>query len=135
MEVRSNVTNIKISGTHTFDQRIDYRLITPLRSKRVSDPQAEQALQEDAQGNSRLFLKITGTTDNYRIAYDTEAVKQKIVADLKKEVEELKDAFRAKGKKKEKELEVSKEEYFDWQKPFIVGSITRSPPGYNRSAA
>lgn len=114
MEVRSNVSNIKISGTHTFDQRIDYRLITPLRSKRVSDPEAEEALEEDAQGNSRLFLKITGTTDNYRIAYDTEAVKKKIVSDLKKEVEELKDAFRSKGKKKEKELEVSKEEYFDW---------------------
>ncbi|MGC1243934.1 MAG: AsmA-like C-terminal region-containing protein [Chryseosolibacter sp.] len=114
MEVRSNVTNIRISGTHTFDQRIDYRLITPLRRKRISDPEAEGALEADAQGNSRLFLKITGTTDDYRIAYDTEAVKKKIVADLKKEVEELKDAFRSKGKKKEKELEVSKDEYFDW---------------------
>lgn len=114
MEVKNNVTDIRISGTHTFDQRIDYRLITPLRRKRITDPDAEGALEEDAQGNSRLFLKIAGTTDDYRIAYDTEAVKKKIVSDLKKEVAELKDAFKSREKKKKKELELSNEEYFDW---------------------
>lgn len=113
MEVRSNVTNIVISGTHTFDQQINYRLITPLRRKRLN-PEEAAATELDAQGRSRLFLKITGTTDNYRIAYDTEAVKNKIVSDLKKEVQELKDAFRTKGKKDEKELQLSKEEYFEW---------------------
>jgi hypothetical protein len=115
MEVQSNITNIKISGTHTFDQRIDYRLITPLRRKRIIETAAEDALEQDNQGNSRLFLKITGTTDDYRIAYDTEAVKKKIVSDLKKEVQELKDAFRSNGKKKKKEVELSQEEYFDWE--------------------
>lgn len=115
MEVRSNVTDIKISGTHTFDQRINYRLITPLRRKRVVETAADGALEEDGQGNSRLFLKITGTTDDYRILYDTEAVKKKIVSDLKREVQELKDAFKSKGKKQEKEVKVSEEEYFDWE--------------------
>ena len=115
MEVRSNVTDIKISGTHTFDQRINYRLITPLRRKRVIEAAAEGAWEEDSQGNSRLFLKITGTTDDYRILYDTEAVKKKIVNDLKKEVQELKEAFKSKGKKPEKEVELTKDEYFDWE--------------------
>jgi hypothetical protein len=116
MEVGSNITDIKISGTHTFDQRIDYRLITPLRRKRIVEAAAEEATEHDDQGNSRLFLKIIGTTDEYRILYDTEAVKKKIANDLKQEVRELKDAFRSKGKKKEKEKEVelSSEEYFDW---------------------
>lgn len=115
MAVRSNVTDIKISGTHTFDQRIDYRLITPLRPKRVIEAAADGAWEKDNQGNSRLFLKITGTTDDYRILYDTEAVKKKIVNDLKEEVQELKDAFKSKSKKQEKEVEVNKEEYFDWE--------------------
>jgi hypothetical protein len=114
MEVKSNITNIRISGTHTFDQRIDYRLITPLRRKRVIEAAAEGATEEDNQGNSRLFLKIVGTTDDYRILYDTDAVKKKIVSDLKKEVQELKDAFKSNGKKKEKEVELNSEEYFDW---------------------
>jgi hypothetical protein len=43
--------------------------------------------------------------------YDTEAVKKKIIADLKKEVQELKDIF--KNKKKKKDIELSTEE-FDW---------------------
>jgi hypothetical protein len=114
MEVGTNVTDIRISGTHTFDQRIDYRLITPLRPKRIVEAAAEGATESDGQGNSRLFLKIVGTTDDYKILYDTEAVKKKIVNDFKKEVQELKDAFKSKSKKQEKEVELSQEEYFDW---------------------
>jgi hypothetical protein len=114
MEVRNNITDIKISGTHSFDQRIDYRLITPLRRKRIVEADAQNATEEDSQGHARLFLKITGTTDEYRIAYDTEAVKKKIVSDLKREVKELKDAFKSKGKQKEKEVELDKEDYFEW---------------------
>lgn len=116
MEVGTNVTNILISGTHTFDQRIDYRVISPLRRKRIVEAAAESAIEHDQQGNSRLFLKITGTTDNYRILYDTEAVKKKIASDLKKEVRELKDAFKSKSKKDEeaKEIELNQDDYFDW---------------------
>ncbi len=114
MAVRSNVTDITISGTHAFDQRIDYRVITPLRRKKAVDSEASLAIEEDNTGQAKLFLKIVGTTDNYRIAYDTEAVRKKIASDLKKEVQELKDAFRSKGKKKEKEIELEKDEYFDW---------------------
>jgi hypothetical protein len=114
MMVRSNVTNISISGTHTFDQHIDYRLITPLRRKKLVDAEAQLASEEDHQGGTKLFLKITGTTDDYKIAYDTEAVKKKIASDIKKEVQELKDAFRSKGKKKQKEVELEKDDYFDW---------------------
>lgn len=114
MQVRSNVTAIQISGTHTFDQHIDYRLITPLRNKKKIDvTEAASALEED-NGQLKLFLKITGTTDNYRVQYDTEAFRKKLAGELKKEVQELKDAFKTKGKQKKKELELEKDEYFDW---------------------
>lgn len=115
MAVRSNVTDISISGTHTFDQHINYRLITPLRKKKAVDPEEELAIEADQKGQSKLFLKITGTTDDYRIAYDTEAVRKKIASDLKQEVQELKDIFKNKGKKKQKEIELEKDEYFDWE--------------------
>jgi hypothetical protein len=114
MAIRSNVTDLTISGTHTFDQHIDYRIITPLRKKRVNDPEADLATEKDQTGQAKLFLKITGTTDDYRVAYDTEAVRKKIASDLKREVQELKDAFKTKGKKKQKEVELEKDEYFDW---------------------
>jgi hypothetical protein len=115
MEIKSNATTIQLSGTHTFDQRIDYRVVAPLRSKKKIDPdEAFGAIEEDTKGQTKLFLKITGTTDTYEVAYDREAVKKKIVSSLKKEVKELKEAFRLKGKKKKKEMELEKDEYFDW---------------------
>ncbi len=116
MEIRSNLTTIQISGTHSFDQQINYRVVAPLRNKKKIDPdEAFGAIEQDKQGQSRVFLKIIGTTDKYEVTYDKEAVKKKIVSDLKKEVQELKDAFKLKGKKKKKELELEKDEYFDWE--------------------
>jgi hypothetical protein len=114
MEIRSNVTTLQLSGTHTFSQHIDYRVVAPLRNKKKIDPDEAFGAIEEAKGQSRVFLKITGTTDQYEVSYDKSAVKQKITSDLKKEVKELKDAFRLKGKQKKKELELSEEE-FDWQ--------------------
>jgi hypothetical protein len=113
MEVRSNVTTLQISGTHTFDQQIDYRIITPLKSKRKIDITEATGAMEEQAGQLKLFLKITGTTDDYKVQYDTEAVRKKIASELKKEVQELKEAFKNKGKTKKKELELSTEE-FDW---------------------
>jgi hypothetical protein len=115
MEVRTNVTSIRISGKHTFDQRIVYRIITPLRNnKSITAVEAREALQEDGSGQSKLFLKIVGTTDDYKVSYDTESVKKKIAPDLKKEVRELKEAFKNKGTQEKKELELEEDEYFDW---------------------
>jgi hypothetical protein len=90
--------------------------VAPLRTRKKIDPdEAFGAIEQDSKGQSRLFLKITGTTDNYEVTYDKEAVKKKIASDLKKEVQELKDAFKLKGQKKKKELELKKDEYFDWE--------------------
>lgn len=115
MEVRTNVTTIKVSGTHTFDQLIDYHIIAPLRNnKNINYQEAKGALEEDGSGQTKLLLRITGTTDDYRISYDAEAARKKIASDLKKEVKELKEAFKNKGTKQKKELELEKDEYFDW---------------------
>ena len=115
MEVRTNVTNIMLSGTHSFDQTIDYRVIIPLKTwlGDKNDP-AFGAVQEDEFGKSKLYLKIVGTTSDYRIVYDQESVKNKIVADLKKEVQELKDAIRNKGEKEKETVGLNEDEYFEW---------------------
>jgi hypothetical protein len=114
MDIRSNATSLKISGTHTFDQQIDYRIITPLRRKKIIDVDAQGAFEDTMDGQTKLFLKITGTADNYKVAYDTEAVKKKIGNDIKREVQELRDAFKTKGKQKQKEVELEKDDYFEW---------------------
>lgn len=115
MEISSNVTTIQLSGTHTFDQHIDYRVVAPLRNKKKIDPdEAFGAVEDDGGGRMKVFLKITGTTDDYDVSYDKQALKKKISTDLKKEVQELRDAIKLKGKKKKKEQELS-DEAFDWR--------------------
>jgi hypothetical protein len=115
MDIKSNATDIRLSGTHTFDQHIDYRIVAPLRNKKKIDAdEAFGAVEDHGSGKPKIFLKITGTTDNYEVSLDKDAVKKKIASDLKKEVQELKDAFKQKGIKKKKELELSTEE-FDWE--------------------
>jgi hypothetical protein len=115
MQINSNVTSLVVSGTHTFDQHIGYHIITPLRGRKVNnDQEFVRAVELDEKGQTKLFLKITGTTDDYKIQYDTQAVKKKLVSDLKKEAKELRDAFRNKETQKKKELEIQEDEYFEW---------------------
>ncbi|HTH57457.1 MAG TPA: AsmA-like C-terminal region-containing protein [Cyclobacteriaceae bacterium] len=114
MEVRSNASNISLSGTHTFDQHIDYRVIAPLRSKKKIDPDEVFGAIEESGGQTKIFLKIGGSTDKYDVSLDKRATKQKMVSDLKREVKELKEAFQSRGAKKKKEVELQKDEYFDW---------------------
>jgi hypothetical protein len=114
MEINSNVTSIKLSGTHNFDGHIDYRVMAPLRNKKKIDPdEAFGAIEDDGGGRAKIFLKITGTTDDYDVSYDKQALKKSISAGLKKEVQELREAIKTKGTKKKKELELS-DETFDW---------------------
>lgn len=116
MEIRSNATVIQVSGTHTFDQKIDYRVTAPLRNKKKIDPdESFGAIEEDKSGRAKVFLKIIGTTDKFDVSYDKAALKKKLGNDMKKEIQELKEAFKLKGKKKKKELEVEKDDYFDWE--------------------
>lgn len=116
MEVRTNVTQVLISGRHTFDQQIDYRIVAPLRNKKkINVDEAGNAFEVDTAGKMKVYFKITGTTENYKVAYDTDAVKKKIASDLKKEFTELKEAFQDKSKNKKKTLELEKDDYFDWE--------------------
>lgn len=114
MDISSNATSIRLSGKHTFDQQIDYRVVAPLRNKKKIDPDEAFGAIEETGGQSKIFLKIIGTTDKYDVKLDREATKKKIVSDLKKEVRELKEAFQSRGKQKMKEAELKKDEYFDW---------------------
>lgn len=114
MEIRSNVSNLSIEGTHTFDQVMNYKLKIPMYN--FMGKRAREVANENS---SNLFLKITGTSDNYIIEYDKEAVREKITEDWQQEKQEFKELL--KGKKTEetkthpsqKQAE-EEEEYFDF---------------------
>ncbi len=114
MLVSSSITNIMVSGTHTFDQKIDYHVAVPLSSflrlKKLNDQQI--ATRSDG---SHLLLRIAGTTSDYTIRYDTEEVKKKIARDIRDEGQELKEVFKNKGKEKEA-IVVEEDDYFEFDK-------------------
>ncbi|HLT80495.1 MAG TPA: AsmA-like C-terminal region-containing protein [Cyclobacteriaceae bacterium] len=118
MEVLTNVTNMRISGTHTLDQQIDYRVVTPLRSyRKINLGEARAAIEDNGNGQSKLFLKIAGTTDNYRVVYDTESVRKKIGDDIRNEITELKTIFRNRGQTEPEQSapQLEEDDYFDWE--------------------
>ncbi|KAA9332010.1 hypothetical protein F0P94_13520 [Adhaeribacter soli] len=119
MEIRSNVSRasvIGISGTHTFDQQMDYKFRIPLakgEKKRDKDERFGNVEVVQAGGPANLFLTLKGSENNYKIAYDQERVKTKLKDDLRKEKQEFVDALKGK-KEPEKAVEVKEGEYFNF---------------------
>jgi len=117
MEIRSNLTTIQLTGKHTFDQQIDYRIVTPLSARRkINKQEAGDAYVEEKGGKAKLYLKITGTTDDYEIAYDGAAVRQKITGEFKQQVKSFKESFKAKEKEQpKKKAQLKEDDFFDWE--------------------
>ncbi len=120
MDIRSSlsaVPTVSISGQHTFDQQMDYKIKLPLFSGQRPDKDAAFGVvaSDPGSGNSSLFLTLKGKESDFKIAYDDERVRQKIKADLKQEGQELKDLLRGKKTQdKEKKVELQEGEYFDF---------------------
>ena len=120
MDIRTNLSSlptVSISGTHTFDQDMDYRIKLPLlKSSRPDKDAVYGVVAEDPDaGNSMLFLTLKGKESNFKIAYDNERVREKIKTDLKQEGQELRDLLRGKKPvKQEKKVELQEGEYFDF---------------------
>ncbi len=120
MDIRSNISaapTVSISGTHTFDQQMDYKIKLPLFGSRRPDKDlAFGVVAEDTDaGNSSLFLTLKGNEQDFKLAYDKERVRQKVKTDLKEEGRELKDLLRGKKPKtEEKEVELAEDTYFDF---------------------
>ncbi len=115
MDINSSISNISISGTHTLDQAIDYKVKIPLKNFAAPDKDAAFGAIEDDGSESIVHLKITGTTEDYKIAYDTKATKEKIKEGIKDEIQEFKDLIRGKIKKDSvKQTELEDDQYFEF---------------------
>jgi len=97
MEVKTNAFNIEVSGEHTFDNQMEYRLKLLLRewlankAKKNKHENEEFGIEEnDGLGSTALYLIIKGTNDNYKISYDSKKMKEQVKESLKKEKQELK---------------------------------------------
>ncbi|MDZ7607209.1 MAG: AsmA-like C-terminal region-containing protein [Cyclobacteriaceae bacterium] len=111
MEIRSNVSNILVNGTHTFDHVIDYHLSVPLKNFLKISQRPDYT--EDASQGINLLLKITGTTADYKISLDSKAIKRSIKKDITDERQEWKKIL-DKTKTIDEEVPVLEDEFFDF---------------------
>ncbi|HSH66566.1 MAG TPA: AsmA-like C-terminal region-containing protein, partial [Bacteroidia bacterium] len=104
MEVKSSAIDLTASGTHSFDNRINYRIKLALndllarkakRAKKENDEFGEVA--DDGLGKTNLFLLMSGTVEKPVIKYDSKSAVQHVKQDLKSEKQTvrsiLKDEF------------------------------------------
>ncbi|MCX6310623.1 MAG: hypothetical protein NT084_03210 [Bacteroidetes bacterium] len=97
MEINSNAINITMSGTHDFDNNVDYHFIVDLdeirakKAKAAKPQNTEFGIEEDDGGHrTRLYISMKGYIDNAEIKYDTKGAIQGIKDDLHQEKQNLK---------------------------------------------
>jgi hypothetical protein len=86
-----------LSGTHTFDNVLDYRLkitLSDLLNKKRKVQTNEFGEEAEKPGQINLFLRIKGPADHLKFSYDHKAVKEKIRQELQKEGTDLKEILK-----------------------------------------
>lgn len=99
MVIQSNALNLEIGGIHYFDNRIEYYfnvflkdlLAAKWKKKKKNEDEFGEIIEEE--GGARIYLKMVGTMDNYKITIDKKGVKEKIKDDAKKEGQNFKQIF------------------------------------------
>ncbi|MDB5271802.1 MAG: hypothetical protein JWO58_169 [Chitinophagaceae bacterium] len=116
MTIKSNVFDIELSGTHDFDNRFKYHLKIPLKNlSKKKQQDAEGAAEAGLLGKTNLFLIIEGQGNQFEVKFDKKRIGKKIADDLKREKEELKNAFKKDGNEEIKHSKVNEEEFFEFE--------------------
>lgn len=100
-DIRSSALDLTISGTHTFNNEIDYRfqmLMNDVLWRKAKSKKKENSefgyIEDDGLGKASLFLHMTGTVKDYKITYDTKSLREKWKQDFKEEKQTLKQVLK-----------------------------------------
>lgn len=95
--LKNSALNIDFSGTHDFDNNIDYHvrlLISELLAKKRKKDDEFGPIENDPENKRSAFILMTGNIDNIKIKYDKQGLKQKIKEDIKQEKQNLKQILK-----------------------------------------
>lgn len=132
MEIKSNALSMRLSGSHTFENKIDYHLQLLLsdfikkKSKRLGDERFGE-VEPDGTGNTKLFIRMYGDAYNPSFSLDKQMIRKKLADDFKKERVEvkqiLKDEFGSWFKKEKEFKESISEQSEEWEKDIPKPSL------------
>lgn len=106
MLVVSNAAIMSLSGVHTFDNEMDYKMKINLSKVIANRFKAANVsvkdFEEETDGKLNLYIKMTGNASDPKFAYDKKEVIKKIQLDLQEEKKELKQILKDEFKKEYK---------------------------------
>lgn len=101
MKIQSSALDLDISGTHGFDNAIEYHFRVFLsdilfgKARKAKKENEEFAyVEDDGRGKTSLYLTMKGTSGNYKFSYDSKSVREKIKSDMKRENQNMKALLR-----------------------------------------
>jgi len=94
MVIKNNALNLELSGTHTFENELDYKLklsLTELLAKKSGwiKTRKQKQLESGQGGAMNAYILLSGTPDDLQIKFDKKAVKNKVKADAKAETKQF----------------------------------------------
>ena len=94
MHIQSSALDVTASGTHTFDNIVDYKLqllLSQLLGRKLKENRTEFGnIEDDGLGRMKLFLTMKGPMKNPKISYDRKSVEENITHEVRKEKQNLK---------------------------------------------
>lgn len=94
MDIKSTALNLTASGTHGFDNIVDYKIqlqLSQLLNRKVKDNNTEFGIvEDDGMGHWKLYLSMKGNISNPKFSYDKKSVKESIAKDIKVEKQNMK---------------------------------------------
>ena len=100
MEIRSSAISLQVSGVHNFNNNFEYNVqvyLSELLAKKHRNKHPDEYFGEivdEGSGQTRLPIKITGTSNSIKIDYDTKTAKENVKESIKKEKSEIARIFR-----------------------------------------
>ena len=127
MEIKSSALSVMLSGTHTFNQKIDYE-ITLLLSEIISSSFRKKNTKitsfsekkQDGKIFNTIYFKMTGDTDDPKISLNKIRFMEDLNKTIKKEKTILSDILKEDvlQKKEKKKKEAGKEIEIEWEPNF-----------------
>jgi hypothetical protein len=108
MDIRSTALDLTASGTHTFDNVVDYRLglyLSQILGKKVKKLNTEfGTIEDDGLGRPRIYLSMKGPAADPKFSWDRKGTEQKISDEIRKERNTIRDLLKKEfGKKQDEE--------------------------------
>jgi hypothetical protein len=97
MDIRSTALNLTASGTHGFDNMVDYKIkmeLSQLLNRKLKDNNTEfGTIEDDGLGRWKLYLTMKGDASNPKFAYDKKGVQENLAKDIKEEKQTMKSVL------------------------------------------